>query len=198
MAAEMKFTTRELSKRTWPDFERLFESHPAPGAHPCWCMYNHFSGPAAATNEPRAVRIERHRQMKRALVERGSSHGILVYEGDWPVGWCQYGLRRELPRIDRNPAYRKLPPAPGDAPLWRITCFVVSNRFRRCGVATAALNAALAAIRKRGGGVVEAYPIAAWGAYAAFRGAVSMFRKQGFRVVGAVGANNVLVRRQIS
>jgi len=39
-----EFSTKQLSKRTWSDFERLFETHPAPGAYPCWCIYNHRSG----------------------------------------------------------------------------------------------------------------------------------------------------------
>lgn len=41
-----------------------------------------------------------NRKDKRALVRKGRSHAILVYDGKTPVGWCQYGTRDELPRID--------------------------------------------------------------------------------------------------
>ena len=34
---------------------------------------------------------------KRALVRSGRAHGVLVYTGDEPVGWCQFGPVEELP-----------------------------------------------------------------------------------------------------
>jgi hypothetical protein len=145
-----EYLTRGLSKKTWPDFERLFGTHPAPGAYPCWCMHNHLSGRETKGNgESRASRVEKNRQRKKALVEGGCSHGILVYAQGEPVGWCQYGLRNELPRIDSNPKYRKLTPANHGKRLWRIACFVVHRKYRRCGVASTALKAALAAIQRR-------------------------------------------------
>lgn len=191
-----KYLTRELSKKAWPDFERLFETHPAPGAYPCWCMYNHLSGRANEGNTgSRASSVERNRQRKKALVERGCSRGIIVYAQGQPVGWCQYGLRQELPRIENNPNYRNLATENDRMPLWRITCFVVHRRYRRCGVARTALTAALAAIRSRGGGLVEAYPVRRWGAYSKYRGTVSMFEREGFKVIASLGQNNVLMRR---
>ena len=191
-----KCLTRELSKKTWPDFERLFETHPAPGAYPCWCMYNHLSGRENEGNSgSRASRVKRNHQRKKTLVESGCSHGIIVYVQGQPVGWCQYGLRQELPRIENNPKYRKLAPENDRTPLWRITCFVVHRRYRRCGVARTALKAALAAIRRRGGGLVEGYPVRCWGAYSEYRGTVSMFEREGFKVIASLGQSNLLMRR---
>jgi ribosomal protein S18 acetylase RimI-like enzyme len=97
--------------------------------------------------------------------------------------------------MDNNPKYRKLAPANDGKRLWRITCFVVHRGYRRRGVASTALNAAVAAIRRRGGGLVEAYPAWRWGAYSKYRGTVSMFKKQGFKVVASLGESNVLMRR---
>jgi ribosomal protein S18 acetylase RimI-like enzyme len=190
-----KFATKQLSKRTWSDFERLLETHPAPGAYPCWCMHNHRSGWEKKSTS-RAIWIQRNHSDKRALVGQGRSHGILVYSHGEPVGWCQYGLMKELPRIDNNPKYRKLASA-SDRTLWRITCFVVHKKYRRLGVARAALKAALAAIQKQGGGLVEGYPIKCWGAYAEYRGTVSMFEKEGFQIVASLGESNVLMRRML-
>src|SRR6184192_596094 len=48
-----EYSTKQLSERTWRDFERLFETHPAPGAYPCWCMYNHRCGPNRERKEIR-------------------------------------------------------------------------------------------------------------------------------------------------
>jgi len=125
-----EYSTKQLSKGTWRDFERLFETHPAPGAYPCWCMHCHWRGPEAKNNgDSRAKLIERNRRDKKTLVKQGRSHGILVYAHGEPVGWCQYGPSQELPRIDNNPRYRKFAHGNGNERLWRITCFVVHKNF---------------------------------------------------------------------
>jgi ribosomal protein S18 acetylase RimI-like enzyme len=193
------YTTRELSSQTLPDFEKLLETHPAPGAFSCWCLYNHRTSaePEATKKQSSAKRAASNRREKRTLVANGCSHGIIVYAGAEPVGWCQYGPSGELPRIDANSGYRKLSTVGEAKRLWRITCFVVDKEHRQRGVAGTALKAALAAIQQKGGGVVEAFPITHWGAYAEYRGTVSMFKKEGFEVIGPLGKNNVLVRRTI-
>jgi len=152
----------------------------------------------------RAERGVRNRRQKRALVEQGCAHGILVYDKGEAVGWCQYGPREELPRIDNKRIYRGLAPE-GAVPLWRITCFAVLKPYRRRGVASAALQAALEAIRNKGGGLVEAYPITRWESYAfgneSTHGTVSMFRKAGFKEVAPFGktrfSSHVLMRKTV-
>ena len=73
-------------------------------------------------------------------------------------GWCQYGLKEELPRIDAKRNYRRLHLGSDGNRLWRITCFVVNGKYRERGAASLALEAALKAIKSKGGGLVEAYP----------------------------------------
>ncbi len=200
MAPEaLEYSTKELTKDTLPDFEKLFEKHPAPGAFMCWCMYHQRARPLAVSKQlhSRVKRAARNRQRKRELVENGRSHGILVYSKGEPVGWCQYGSREELPRLDSGRGYRRLAPEDDMKRLWRITCFVVDKKYRKRGVASAALKAALEAIRNKGGGLVEAYPIIHWGAYAEYLGTVSMFQKQGFKIVAPFGRSNVVMRRKI-
>jgi len=199
MAPEaLEYSTKELTKDTLPDFERLFEKHPAPGAFMCWCMYHQRARPLAVSKQQhsRVKRAARNRQQKRELVENGRSHGILVYSKGEPVGWCQYGSREELPRLDSDRSYRRLAPEGDMKRLWRITCFVVDKKYRERGVASAALKAALEAIRSKGGGLVEAYPIIRWGAYREYLGTVSMFQKEGFKIVAPFGKSNVVMRRK--
>jgi GNAT superfamily N-acetyltransferase len=193
------YSTKELTEDNLPDFAKLFETHPAPGAYPCWCMYNHRSHPSPESKKllSSVRRVAINRREKRELVQNGRSHGILVYAKGEPVGWCQYGPKEELPRIDNNPSYRRLMQEVGDKRLWRITCFVVNRRYRKRGIATVALKAALDAIRRQGGGLVEAYPITRWGAYAEFRGTTSMFKKMGFKTVAPFGKSNVVMRKTI-
>lgn len=195
----LEYFTKELTKDTLPDFERLFEKHPAPGAFMCWCMYHHRARPLAVSKgrQSRAKRAAKNRREKRELVEDGQTHGILVYSNGEPVGWCQYGPREELPRFDRSRTYRALALESDTEKLWRITCFVVHTKYRKRGVATAALKAVLEAVRKRGGGLVEAYPIIRWGAYQEYLGTLSMFQKEGFEIVASLGESNVVMRRKI-
>ena len=198
------YTTKELSSKTWPDFARLFSQ--GSGWDFCQCMHFHrpHSLPKDQWLRTRAERGTRNRRQKRALVAQGSAHGILVYSNGEPVGWCQYGPREELRRIDHQRAYRGLAPQ-GAGKLWRITCFAVLKPYRKRGVASLALGAALEAIRRRGGGLVEAYPIRRWLARAfgneSTHGTESMFVKAGFKRVGPFGStrysSHVLMRRSV-
>lgn len=200
----MKYTTRELSRENWKDFERLFSQ--GNGWDHCWCMHFHRPRglPESEWLPTRAERAVRNRREKRDLVERGCAHGIIVYADGEPVGWCQYGRREELPRIDNLRNYRGLAPA-GAVKLWRITCFAVLKKYRKRGAATAALKAALKAIKNKGGGLVEAYPVVRWenGAFGneSTHGTASMFENEGFKVAAPFGSTrfstHVLMRRVV-
>lgn len=161
----------------------------------CWCMFYHRDGPNGPVGD--RARQESNRKDHHALLLAGHAHGILVYHEGAAVGWCQYGLREELPRIERGRKYRRIAADLGPFPRWRITCFFVDRPFRRSGVARFALHAALGAIRRRGGGVVEAYPATHGRAVATWFGTQRMFEREGFRVVRAFGQSNVLVRREL-
>lgn len=151
---ETAYTTKELSKKTWPDFVKLFSQ--GNGWDHCQCV--HFHRPSALPKEKwlrtRAERAIRNRRENKQLVNSGRSHGILVYDNGEPVGWCQYGPKEELPRIDNGRNYRAHAPKAAAQKLWRITCFVVLKNHRKQGIATAALKAALLSIRKKGGGAI--------------------------------------------
>src|SRR5207245_6412388 len=126
------YSTKELAPETLPDFERLFEKRPAPGAYVCWCLYHHRD-PSQAIRKRSISRVEeakRKRRQKRELVANGRSHGILVYSDGDPVGWCQYGSMEELPRIDSNPSYRRLDPG-GDAGRGGRSDWLVVDKIRR-------------------------------------------------------------------
>jgi GNAT superfamily N-acetyltransferase len=146
---------------------------------------------------PSKLRNEKNFQAQRDLVEKGSSHGILVYLDGDPIGWCQYGPKEEFPRIDNASKYRVIPPVDGKMKLWRITCFCVDKKHRGYGVAKVGLHAAMSSIRKKGGGVVEAYPSTRKQGLALHRGTVSMFKKEGFHVITRLGASNLVVRRKV-
>jgi len=200
------YSAKELSKKTWPDFERLFLKTGVGDGWWCWCTYHHQLSHSSAENRQlrtRAAISVRNRREKRTLVVKGQAHGILLYVNGEPIGWCQYGLKDELPRINNRPKYRRLnlEDVP-DGKLWRITCFVVDENHRRRGVASGALEAALDAIRRKGGGLVEAYPVSKsdQGSNYLYSGTVTMFEKAGFKVVAPLGGgrtSTVVMRRTI-
>ncbi len=189
-----EFRTREFEWDRWEDFERLFRRYDGVQAG-CWCMFYHREGPNGPLAS--AERAEANRRDHRELLRRDHAHGILVYVGREVVGWCQYGRREDLPRIERGRTYRALGDVLGPPPRWRITCFFVDRPFRHRGVAQLALRGALEAIRRQGGGVVEAYPATHGRAVAMWFGTVPMFRREGFRAVRPFGASHLLMRRDV-
>lgn len=86
----------------------------------------------------------------RGLVDDARSHGILVYADGSPVAWCQFLRRQHLRSAD----------VAASGSDWYITCFVVDPRHRGLGATRVGLRAALRAIRRRGGGVVEGHATA--------------------------------------
>lgn len=192
----MGYVARELSPETLPDFERLAKKQGS-----CWCMYYQRPRPVLRGGKA-AEHRERNRADKTKLVHEGRAHAILVYEDGTPVGWCQYGPREELPRIDAGRNYRAAGGPPDqDGKLWRITCFFVDPAHRGKGVASFALKAALESIRKQGGGIAEAYPVVSEGMVARpeFRwfGTPSMFEREGFQTVAPLGTSGVLMRKTV-
>lgn len=173
-AGAVRLTTRELSKRTWPDFERFVSS-----VHGCACtlyLFGRHLSPVASTAKERAEILggapDRsrkhfpHRDWARAqelravkeLVWNDQAHGILVYARDEPVGWCHFGRVEEVPLVrTRQTPERMLARLPSSQ--WRITCLTTRMDYRRQGVATTALAAAVDSIRKRGGGWIEAVTV---------------------------------------
>jgi ribosomal protein S18 acetylase RimI-like enzyme len=206
LAAEVQeYTSKELSVKTWPDLARLFEKPEIGDAWWCWCTFHHVSSYSAAENgrlRTRADRAVRNRRQKEKLVKNGRAHGVIVYANREPVGWCQYGPREELPRMDNARNYRNLALKDEKKRLWRITCFVVDKDYRKSGVASTGLKAALESIRNKGGGLVEAIPVnkTDQGPGYVYTGTVSMFEKAGFKTIGPFGAGRtttVLMRRTI-
>ena len=190
------YTTRPLDADTWPDFARLVEAHGGVFGG-CWCMSFHPEGANRGTT------AAQNRAAKEARVRDDRAHAALVYDGTSCVGWCQFGVPDELPRIKNRKAYLDGLDDGGDdqLPDWRITCFFVDRTHRRSGVAAAALAGALAEITRLGGGTVESYPedAADRKVSAAFlhNGTLALFEAHGFHPTRRIGKHRWVVRRRI-
>jgi GNAT superfamily N-acetyltransferase len=146
--AEDDYTTRLLTPDTWDDFAALVEASNGVWGG-CWCIGFHPEGLGKGRT------VAGNRDAKRAHVNNGTVHQILVYRDGRCVGWCQYGPTTEVATINNAKAYQK---ELTELPDWRIGCLFTGSGSRRKGVARAGVAAALAAIKQAGGGLVEAYP----------------------------------------
>ena len=145
--AERTFRIEPLTPQTWEAFADLAERHNGVWGG-CWCTYFH------QPFDPEVTGLG-GREIKRRLVESGTAHAALVFDGDEAVAWCEYGTVAELPNIH----HRKQWEAETERrPDYRLTCLFVDRRYRRQGVAAVAVQGALELIAQVGGGSVESYP----------------------------------------
>jgi GNAT superfamily N-acetyltransferase len=140
------------------------------------------------------------RATKEELVRTGRAHAAVVFdESGAAQGWAKYGRTSELPILHQHRrAYEKDEPP---RPDWRVSCFYTDTKHRREGIARAALEGALAAIAREGGGTVEAIPETTDGRVAQgrflFVASVELFEDHGFRRVRQLGKWAWLVRSEI-
>jgi len=168
----MALTIRPLTPELWPALEDLFGERGA--VNGCWCMHGRIG--AAYRKRPRA----RNKSAFRAVVRRGPPPGLLAFDGDVAVGWCQLTPRDAVPALDRAWRTARL----DDAAVWSLSCFYVRIGWRRKRVMTALIAAALAAAKRAKAPALEAYPFdAAVSPSASSTGYVTTFARAGFTEV---------------
>lgn len=184
-----EFTVREFSKETWDDFEALFGKHKGVRGG-CWCTANLCT----SAHYNKMAKAER-KEYQKSLADQGRGSGIIVYDKDTPFAWCQFGFADRFARYERMRAYNELNLPPDLKPRWRISCLFVDKHRRGEGLSQLALKSALEFIRKKGGGVVEAFPLDVPGArYPPYTGSEKMYKSEGFETVARVGKSTLLMR----
>ncbi len=172
-------SAKQLSKATWSDFEEFFTANNGVWGG-CWCMYFH------APEKWDVKDYERNRKAKRSLVKEGHAHGTIVYCGRDPVGWCQFGPKEELSRIDHRKGY-----APTSEDVWRITCFFISRYHRKMGFAELAVKESVKAMKELGIKNIEAYPVEGrLSASLLWSGTPKLFEGAGFSRVRPLGKSS--------
>jgi GNAT superfamily N-acetyltransferase len=179
-----------LTPNRWADFEALFGPRGAYGG--CWCMWWRMT----QTDYDRC-KGEQNKQSMQAIVAAGDPPGLLAYAGEIAVGWCAIAPRENYSRFERT---RVLKPV-DDQPVWAITCFFVARGYRRTGVTRLLVEAAIDAVRGRGGKIVEAYPIEPRKEQAPdiymYTGVACMFRALGFVEVARRSETRPIMRYEI-
>jgi len=144
----LKLTFRPATPERWDDLEELFGERGACGG--CWCMFwrltrKQFDAGKGAGNK---------RALKR-LVSTGREPGLIAYLKREPIGWCALAPRQDYVALERS---RILKPV-DDQPVWSVSCLFIKKGYRRRGVSTLLLRAALEFAAKHGARIVEGYPV---------------------------------------
>jgi GNAT superfamily N-acetyltransferase len=182
----MELTIRPLTPDLWPALEDLFGENGA--CNGCWCMYWRIG--SAYRRRPR----EDNKAAFREIVERGPPPGLLAFESDLPVGWCQLTPRDALLWLDRAWQLRRV----DDLPVWSLSCLYVRKGHRRRGASSALIAAALRVAKDAGVPALEAYPFdAAVSPSASGTGYASTFARAGFRTVARRAPPRPIMRHDL-
>lgn len=165
----MTWTIRPVTPELWPALESLFNTTGPVGR--CWCMYWRIGA------DYRRQPPEENKAGLQSVVENGPPPGLLAFDGDQPIGWCQLTPRSALPWLMRS---KRLQP-PDDRPVWSLSCFYIHKNYRRQGVMTALIEAAIEHARAAGAPALEAYPFdASLSPSASSTGYLTTFLRAGF------------------
>jgi GNAT superfamily N-acetyltransferase len=168
----MDLTIRPLTPDLWPALEDLFGKNGA--CNGCWCMYGRIGS---------AYRKRSGKENKlafREVVEHGPPPGLLAFDGKVAVGWCQLTPRDAVPALDRVWRLKRV----DEVPVWSLSCFYVRKGYRRQGITSALIEAALKAAKRAEAPALEAYPFDAdVSPSASGSGYASTFARAGFKTV---------------
>ena len=170
----MQLTIRPLTPDLWPALEDLFGKGGA--SNGCWCMYWRIG------SEYHKGTREKNRSAFRKIVKRGPPPGLLAFDGERAVGWCQLTRRDDLPWLDGARSFERV----DDIPAWSLSCFYVRRGYRRQGVMSALIAAAVKAAKGAKAPALEAYPIDTEQPISTsnvFTGTMSAFARAGFKPV---------------
>jgi GNAT superfamily N-acetyltransferase len=136
----------------------------------------------------------RNKAAFRDIVRRGPSPGLLAFEGDLAVGWCQLTPRDAIPSFDRLWRLARV----DDVPVWSVSCFYVRIGYRRRGVMSALIREALGVAKRANAPALEAYPFdAELSPSSTSTGYASTFARAGFEVVARRDPSRPIMRHDL-
>jgi GNAT superfamily N-acetyltransferase len=191
----MTLVVRPLTPGRWDDLEAIFGARGCSVARGCWCMYYRVSGKGALTRPGDGQRGSA-KEALRALADQEPPAGLIGYRGRTPVGWVSLGPREDFAKLAKSPVMKPV----DERPVWSIVCFVVPSEHRRQGVARELLAGAIEYARKRGVGLLEAYPVdkdEPSAADASWFGSKRMFDEAGFEEVARRRPDRPIVRLHV-
>ena len=142
----------------------------------CYCIETHRPPNLGDDEWAQPVAEDNRRDMSRSIM-RGEVTALLAFEGDKPIGWCDYGETTRLKGV----MHRFGLTAPDHEGVGSVACFVIASPYRRHGVASRLLDAAVERLRAKGMNAVEAYPTRSGDSqHTNYRGPLAMYLRAGF------------------
>lgn len=181
----MSLTILPLTPDRWPALENLFGSKKG-ACNGCWCMYWRIGA-----NYHKRQR-ELNKEAFREIVNAGPPPGLLAFDGDLSVGWCQVTPRKVLPYLDNGRRIKLV----DEQPVWSVSCFYIRVGYRKKGVMSALIRVALEYAKRQGAPAVEAYPVDREKAFS-YTGYSKTFRSAGFRVVASPHPARPILRHDL-
>ena len=93
--------------------------------------------------------------------DAATTSGLIAWLGEEPVGWCAVEPRNAyigLTRVYRVP-WEGRAEDKSDASVWAVTCVFTRAGYRRRGISSALVRAAVDFARQRGARALEGYPM---------------------------------------
>jgi GNAT superfamily N-acetyltransferase len=182
----MKLTIRPLTPDLWPALRDLFGKNGA--CNGCWCMYWRIGSGYRKRSR------DANKKAFRKIVDSGPPPGLLAFDGEVAVGWCQLTPRDALAWLDRGWRLRRV----DASPVWSLSCFYIRIGYRRRGVTSVLIQAALKAAKQAKAPALEAYPLdAAKSPSASGTGYVTTFARAGFKTVASHVPSRPIMRHNL-
>jgi ribosomal protein S18 acetylase RimI-like enzyme/uncharacterized protein YndB with AHSA1/START domain len=184
---------RDVTPELVPEYQDFFDHHAFrdyPAWQSCYCIETH----STQSDDERIGRTagENRHDMSESI-KRGHVTGLLAFESGKPVGWCNYGETTRLGGL----MHRFGLAAADHEGVGSVACFVIAAPYRRHGIASKLLDAAVDRLRARGLRAVEAYPARSNDSvHSNYRGPLAMFLRAGFEPHGEI-ERHLIVRKTL-
>jgi ribosomal protein S18 acetylase RimI-like enzyme len=185
---------RDLSPELLPAYLDFFD-HSAfldfPEWRSCYCIETH--SPVNLSDDESVDRVaEANRHGMSSLIMQGDVTALLAFKGGKPIGWCDYGETTRLSGV----MHRFGLAAPDHEGIGSVACFVIAAPYRRQGVASMLLDAAVERLRAKGMNAIEAYPARSGDSqHTNYRGPLAMFLRAGFEPYREAGTHLILRKK---
>jgi GNAT superfamily N-acetyltransferase len=190
------------NEASWADVQTVFGMRGGPAA--CSCQRFKVPGRVHWEAPPEELRARFRMATDWGNPAAETTAGLVGYLGGEPVGWVAVEPRVAYPHLKRQRlALKERGEDLADPGVWSIPCFVTRAGFRRRGVSSAMLHAAVPYARDRGARALEGYPMLTeagvdvpWGE--THVGTASQFAREGFVEVAHPTPRRLVVRREFS
>ncbi len=125
--------------------------------------------------------------LMKARIRARTTVGLVGYLDSEPVAWVSIAPRD---------TYRDLggPDAEDGEKIWSLACMYIHKTLRGEGRGNELIEAAKAYAKKRGGTLLEAYPVDPKSPSYRFMGFVPAFKRLGFEEIGKAGSRRYVMR----